>query len=185
MINVAASGTMKSSAVTVSSLPVLAVRDNVAINPLGLPVLKKKGAVPAVPLSEKVALNGPCWVISVPIRDQSGASALGPSLRVQLCRSIAGFANGVPEERSAWGPKATGNSPHCQNRPRDGRIRDPPVRAREQNLCPRHRAPYLPLRSQPQLSLGRGAGLEIHPGFMSNKPINKATPDEVAHWSLR
>jgi hypothetical protein len=34
----------KSSAVSVSSLPALAVRDRVAIFPSGLPVLKKKGA---------------------------------------------------------------------------------------------------------------------------------------------
>src|SRR5215470_15266370 len=84
VINVVAPGVMKSSAVSVSSLPGLAVRDNVAINPSGLPVLKRNGAVPAVPVSEKVALNGPAWVISVPIRDQSGASAPGPSLQVRL-----------------------------------------------------------------------------------------------------
>ncbi len=35
-----------------------------------------------VPVSENVALKGPWWVMSVPIRSQSGARL---SLRVQLC----------------------------------------------------------------------------------------------------
>jgi len=44
----------KSSAVSVSSLPALAVRERVAIRPSGLPVLKENGSATAsgVPLSD-------------------------------------------------------------------------------------------------------------------------------------
>jgi hypothetical protein len=35
----------------------------------------------ATPVSEKLALNGPSWVMSVPIRDQSGFKS---SFRIQL-----------------------------------------------------------------------------------------------------
>src|SRR6516162_6049038 len=45
----------KSSAVSVSSFPVLAVRDSVAIRPSGFPVLKKNGVGAAAAGSEMVA----------------------------------------------------------------------------------------------------------------------------------
>ena len=49
-----------------------------------------------VPVSEKVALKGPWWVMSVPIRSQSGARL---SLRVQLCKSVAPGGLGADSHR--------------------------------------------------------------------------------------
>ena len=45
------------------------------------------------PLSENAALNGPSWVMSVPIRSQSGERS---PFRIQLCRSVKPGGNGVP-----------------------------------------------------------------------------------------
>jgi hypothetical protein len=46
------------------------------------------------PVSVKLALNGPSLLISVPIRDQSGARAPGPSSRVPDCRCVTPRGNG-------------------------------------------------------------------------------------------
>jgi len=62
-----------------------------------------EGSGTVVPVKVNAALNGPWLVMSVPMRDQSGASAPGPSLRIQLCRSVA---NGVPGAMIGFGAES-------------------------------------------------------------------------------
>jgi len=66
------------------------------------------GALSVCPLNVKAALNGPWWVTSVPILSQSGASAPGPSVRIQLCRS---GVNGVPGGTIGLGADSHRKSP--------------------------------------------------------------------------
>jgi hypothetical protein len=54
---------------------------------------KLEGSVTVSPVKLNAALDGPWWVMSVPIRSQSGANS---ELRVQVCKS---GLNGIPGGR--------------------------------------------------------------------------------------
>ena len=63
------------------------------------------GSGTVVPETENAALNGPCAVISVPIRSQSGARF---SLRIQLAGRAGDSASGLTARR---------NCRRCSTRP--------------------------------------------------------------------
>src|SRR6476660_4492187 len=68
-------------------------RHHNALMPAPMSSSNVPGSGTLLPLRENVALKGPWWVMSVPMRNQSGSRN---SSRVQLCRSVEPRGKGVP-----------------------------------------------------------------------------------------
>jgi hypothetical protein len=96
----------KSSAVSVSSFPGLAGRDNAPSRPSGLPVLKKKVAAHAGVASHTPTLN----VVAIKLIRNLMAILLVLSSQFKLSTSSAGHpAAYAPAFRIAGGPTSTGH----------------------------------------------------------------------------